>query len=218
MENMRKSYFPIGGGIFLRLGAPVKSKCDGLKSRKTWCSYISNFWKPWEPLFVNLNIPKYFHKFKKKNRFDKSWNWKFWNPGTVESWKLETLKTCNLWILKVSKPWNIQTFKMDGLNRLINIIFCSFVLLSADSWPFRLIHRISNSFLALRLRGHLGLVQGWESECWACWGFPDSKIQKLPNFHFMLFDRYQIHIQDFEDFVWDLHHFPMPIYTKNDDL
>ena len=31
-------------------------------------------------------------------------------------------------------------------------------------------------------------------------GFPYLKIQKLPNCNFMFFDRYEIHIQDFEDF------------------
>ena len=33
-----------------------------------------------------------------------------------------------------------------------------------------------------------------------CWGFPYLKIQKLANCHFIFFDRYEIHIQDFEDF------------------
>ena len=32
-----------------------------------------------------------------------------------------------------------------------------------------------------------------------CWGFPYLKIQKLSIVHFMFFDRYEIHIQDFED-------------------
>ena len=35
-----------------------------------------------------------------------------------------------------------------------------------------------------------------------CWGFPYFEIEKLANLHFMLFDRYEMHIQDFEDFVW----------------
>ena len=34
-----------------------------------------------------------------------------------------------------------------------------------------------------------------------CWGFPHLKIQKLPYCHFMFFDRYEIHIQDVEDFL-----------------
>ena len=28
----------------------------------------------------------------------------------------------------------------------------------------------------------------------------------------MFFDRYEIHIQDFEDFYGDLHHFPVPVF------
>ena len=31
------------------------------------------------------------------------------------------------------------------------------------------------------------------------WGFPYLKIKKLPHFHFMIFDRYDIHIQAFGD-------------------
>ena len=34
MEHMWRRYFQIGGGIILLLGAPVKSKFDGFKSRK----------------------------------------------------------------------------------------------------------------------------------------------------------------------------------------
>ena len=49
-----------------------------------------------------------------------------------------------------------------------------------------------------------------------CWRFPYLKIQKLPNFHFMFFDRYEIHIQDFEDIYGNLHHFPVPVFTKFD--
>ena len=33
------------------------------------------------------------------------------------------------------------------------------------------------------------------------WGFPYLKIEKLPNIHFMIFDRYEIHIQAFADFI-----------------
>ena len=33
------------------------------------------------------------------------------------------------------------------------------------------------------------------------WGFPHIKIKKLPHFHFMFFDRYDIHIQAFLCFV-----------------
>ena len=34
-----------------------------------------------------------------------------------------------------------------------------------------------------------------------CWGFPYFKIQKLQIFHFMFFDRYEVHIHDFGDFI-----------------
>ena len=34
-----------------------------------------------------------------------------------------------------------------------------------------------------------------------CWGFLYLKIQKLPNVYFMLFDRCEIHIQDFKEFL-----------------
>ena len=34
------------------------------------------------------------------------------------------------------------------------------------------------------------------------WGFPYLKIEKLPNFHFMFFARYEIHIQAFGDVVY----------------
>ena len=36
------------------------------------------------------------------------------------------------------------------------------------------------------------------------WGLPYLKIEKLANFHFMLCDRYEIHIQDVEDFFTEI--------------
>ena len=34
------------------------------------------------------------------------------------------------------------------------------------------------------------------------WGFPYLKIEKLPTVHFMFFDRYEIHIRAFVDFIY----------------
>ena len=34
------------------------------------------------------------------------------------------------------------------------------------------------------------------------WGFPYLKIEKLANVHFMVFDRYETHIQAFGDFIY----------------
>ena len=62
MEICGKRYFQIGGDISLLLGTPVKSKFDGLKSRKHRFAWFLDFWNPWEPLFVDLNIPSYFEK------------------------------------------------------------------------------------------------------------------------------------------------------------
>ena len=43
------------------------------------------------------------------------------------------------------------------------------------------------------------------------WGLSYLKIQKLQHFPFLFFDRYDIHIPDFEDFLYgDLHHFRSP--------
>ena len=64
MENMWKRHFQIGGGIFLLLGAPVKSKFGGMKSRKHRFSRFSDFWSAWEHIFVDLNIPNSFQKSK----------------------------------------------------------------------------------------------------------------------------------------------------------
>ena len=50
MENMWKRYVQIGGGIFLLLRAPVKSKFHGLKSRKNRFSWFSDCWNPLEPM------------------------------------------------------------------------------------------------------------------------------------------------------------------------
>ena len=81
-----------------------------------------------------------------------------------------------------------------------------------------------------------GRMQGWESKRWG--GFPYLKIKKvywfsvlvswfqtcfmfskyiryiLPNSHSCFFDRYQIHIQAFWDFIsTTLHHFPILIFV-----
>ena len=50
----------------------------------------------------------------------------------------------------------------------------------------------------------------WNVE--GCWEFSYLKIQRLQNFHFMFIDRYEIHIQDFEVFYGNLHHFPVPAF------
>ena len=42
-----------------------------------------------------------------------------------------------------------------------------------------------------------------------CWGFPCLKIEQLLNFHFMLFDRYEIHIRDFGELF---NHFLVPLF------
>ena len=47
-------------------------------------------------------------------------------------------------------------------------------------------------------------------------GFPYLKIEKLANYHFMFLDRYEIHIQDFEDLLRDLHHFWVSVFTQFD--
>ena len=79
-----------------------------------------------------------------------------------------------------------------------------------------------------------GRVQGWESTCWG--GFPYSKSKKvfwflvswfqkcvmlskdilyiLPNAHFMIFDRYKIHIKLIEIYFCKMYHFPILIFTN----
>ena len=49
-------------------------------------------------------------------------------------------------------------------------------------------------------------------------GFPYLKIQMLPSCHFMFFDRYEIQIHDFGDFIYitTFHYFPVPIFTQLD--
>ena len=56
-----------------------------------------------------------------------------------------------------------------------------------------------------------GRVQGWESECWGCWGFPYMKIEKFvgfTKFPFHVFDKYEIHMQDFEELLRGSSSFP----------
>ena len=77
VENMQEIYFLIGGGIILLLGAPFKSKFDGLKSRKHRFAWFLAFWDPWEPLFVVLNIPIYFKNSKKRSN-------SFWEIRFIE--------------------------------------------------------------------------------------------------------------------------------------
>ena len=49
-----------------------------------------------------------------------------------------------------------------------------------------------------------------------CWGFRYLKIEKFVGFTkcpFHVFDRYEMHIQDFEDFGYgNLHHFPVSVF------
>ena len=88
----------VGGGILLLLGAPVKSKFDGLKSRKHWCSWFSDFWNPWEPLFVDLNIRTFLTTSKKKSQiiFEKHYfrNVAFENLELVNLENITILEIC----------------------------------------------------------------------------------------------------------------------------
>ena len=79
---MWKRYFPIGGGIILLLGAPVKSKFDGLKSRKHRFPWFMDFWSPWERLSVSLSI-NYFKKLwqSPKQLWKQYYSRKFGNVG-----------------------------------------------------------------------------------------------------------------------------------------
>ena len=41
-------------------------------------------------------------------------------------------------------------------------------------------------------------------------------LSKLPHFHFMFFDRYEINIQDFADFLQGYSSYPVPVFTLYD--
>ena len=38
--------------------------------------------------------------------------------------------------------------------------------------------------------------RGWSRNVEGCWEFPSSKIERIPNFHFLFFNRYYSHIHD----------------------
>ena len=47
-----------------------------------------------------------------------------------------------------------------------------------------------------KLRDHLGLVQGWESDVEGCWGFPYSKNKNLFMFYLLFFHWAMTHDHD----------------------
>ena len=64
VENILQMHFQNGDIPILLHGAPVKSKFDGLKSRKTVICMIVLFLEPLGPFFVNLNLAIYFKKLR----------------------------------------------------------------------------------------------------------------------------------------------------------
>ena len=102
--------------------APVKSKFDGLKSRKPCFSWFCEFGDPWKPLFVDLTMSKYFKKLRKKpknmleayylsSRMCSFEDFEMWEPWLFDFLHFEILKRWRLDILKISSFETFENFE-----------------------------------------------------------------------------------------------------------
>ena len=120
-----ETYFQNEGGIILLLGAPVKSKFDGLKFRKRGCYDFWIWGDPLEPLFVDLYIPNHFEKSKKiQNMFGE---YDFWQKTDVRSVKLSKFGILEIWNFEIVELWKIAFGKRNfGIVQLWKFELCNF--------------------------------------------------------------------------------------------